>query len=108
MRETGGDKLGVFVQDYLSNRQREFKKNATVVDNWRELLPGQLRENCSIESISGGVMKVAVEPGPYMHELGLMSSELIRCLQQISPGSGVTKIKLVPRRAGKPIMEQEP
>ena len=97
MEKPDDDKLGASVEGYLKRRRSEFRKNASVVDRWLEILPEHLHGSCSLESIAGGVMRVAVEPGPYMHELGVLSNELLHRIQQMSPQSGVRKIKLVPR-----------
>ena len=107
MRNSGSDKLGVSVQGYLARRRGEFSKNASVVDIWQELLPENLREACSLESISGGVVLVAVEPGPYMHELSMLSEELVQHLRQLSPQAGVRKIRLVPLSASRTAKDQE-
>lgn len=107
MRDSGSDKLGVSVQGYLTRRRGELRKNASVVDSWQELLPENLREVCSLESISGGVVLVAVEPGPYMHELSMLSEELVQHLRQLSPQAGVRKIRLVPLSASRTAKDQE-
>lgn len=102
--DTDDGNLGVSVQCYLSGRRSELKRNASIVDSWRELLPGQLQEVCSLESISGGVLRVAVEPGPYMHELNTLSAEIVRRLGQLHPQACVRKIKFIPRITGQKIM----
>lgn len=90
-------KLGDEVERYLKWRSRDLKKNATVVDVWSELLPATLRERCEIESLSRGVLTVGVEPGVYMHELRLISDELVEQLRQRNPRAGVKRIKVVAR-----------
>ena len=107
MRDSVNNRLGASIRGYLTRRRGEFSKNASVVDNWRELLPKELQKACSLESISGGIMIVAVEPGPYMHELRVLSEDLVQQLRQMSPRSGVRGIKLVPRSAGRAEREQE-
>lgn len=104
MRDSNNVKLGVSIQGYLARRRGELKKNASIVDNWRALLPGHLHEVCSVESISGGVLRVAVEPGPYMHELSMLSDELLQRLEQLHPQACVRKIKFIPRGVGQKVV----
>jgi hypothetical protein len=106
VRDSNSGKLGVSIQGYLARRRGELKKNASIIDGWRALLPGHLHEVCSVESISGGVLRVAVEPGPYMHELSMLSDELLQRLEQLYPQACVRKIKFIPRSAGQRIMGQ--
>lgn len=73
------------------------KKNARVVDAWRQLLPEQLSDNSRIAGISGGVLRVEVETGPYMHELRLISAELIEQLERMCGSGTIKRIVLWPK-----------
>lgn len=104
-RETVG-RLGLNVEKYVNTRQSEFKKNATIMDAWRQLLPAELYENCSIDRVVSGNLYVEVEPGAYMHELQLMSSELLGQLQRVCRYGGIKRIVLRPRN-NKTIQTEE-
>ena len=67
-RETTG-RLGFDVEKYVNRRQSELKKNATIMDAWRQLLPAELYEHCSVDRVVSGNLYVEVEPGAYMLSL---------------------------------------
>ena len=98
--------LGDDVDAYIKRRLGQLKKNASVVDVWRELLPEELYEHSRIAGISGGVVQVEVDPGPYMHEFQLVSSELTGQLQMLCRSAGVRRIALSPRKKPKVTMEE--
>lgn len=80
---------------YLGFNLRRLKQSAKIVDAWQELVPEEMAAHCSIRKIEGGVIEVEVAPGPYMHEMRLMSSELVSHLRDICGQGKITKIKLV-------------
>ncbi len=90
--------LGDGVDTYIKERLGQLRKNASVVDVWRELLPEELYEHSRLAGISGGVVQVEVDPGPYMHEFQLLSSELSGQLQRLCRSAGVRRIALRPRK----------
>jgi len=92
------ERLGSRVDGFLKGSGICFEKNAVVVDALSELLPEGFAEHSSIFEISSGTLKLQVDPGPYMHELRLMSGELLKHLQQQCPKSGIKKITLFPRK----------
>jgi hypothetical protein len=91
------EQLGGKTEAYLKRNERRFKKNTQIVDVWEGLLPEGLSEHCNISGISGQTLELEVDTGTYMHELKLMSSELVEHLRQTCPGCGIKKIKLRPR-----------
>lgn len=86
------------VKNYLRVNKRSLEKNTTVVDAWEEILPAELIRHSRIDGISGGVLQVQVEPGPYMHEMQMLSGELLMLLQDRCPRAGIRKIRLKPRK----------
>lgn len=92
------ESIGSIAKSYLGGRSREFKKNVAVVDTWQDILPESFYEHCSLASISGGVMTLYVDSGPYMHELKLISGELLDHIQERCPQAGIRKISLVARK----------
>jgi hypothetical protein len=107
VKDTNGGKLGISIQVYLTQRGGELMKNASIVDDWHRILPGHLHEACSLESISGGIIRVAVDSGPYMHELSMLSDELVQRLEQMHPRARVRKIKLIPRNTSQSLISQK-
>ena len=94
--DTNKGRLGIAAGSYLDRRDKQFTKNASVAEAWKQLLPNELYNHCTIAGISAKVLKVAVEPGPYMHEMQLLSQELLEHLRSQCRGCGITKIKLLP------------
>jgi hypothetical protein len=90
--------LGGEVQAYLKRRGNELKKNASLMDLWAGALPAAIAERCRPESIQAGTLRVEVESGPWMHELRMMTRELLDYFQEHCPRNPVRRIVLVPRR----------
>ena len=91
------ERLGGNVEAYLQKNKSRFEKNTQIVDAWEGLLPEGLLAHCNISDISGGVLKLEVDPGPYMHELKMMRLGLVEHLRQACPRCGIKKIILHPR-----------
>jgi len=88
-------RLGLCTRAYLGEQDARLQRNCSVVDVWRRVLPITLHEHCRLAGISGGVLRVVAEPGPYMHELRIASGELLEHLQNRCRGAGVKKIVVV-------------
>ena len=93
------NRFGLEAQEYLKARKRTFEKNSDVVDAFQQVLPQQLNEHCQLVKISSGQVYIEVEPGPYMHEMQMLSSELLEHIKGRCPYSGVKKIILRPKRS---------
>lgn len=89
-------RFGESADQYFKARLRRMKRNAAVVDAWEEIVGGGFGEHCRLVSISDGVLGLEVEAGPYMHEMKLMSSELLGHLREKCPTAGIRKIKISP------------
>jgi len=94
------DKLGEAIFSYLGGKHRKLEANAGVVDVWREILPEQFYDHCELTGIEAGVLRLEVDPGPYMHELQVSSGMLLEQLQQRCPRAGIRQLLLRPRRRG--------
>ena len=97
-----GDKkatrLGLNARAYLDRQDVRLRKNCSVVDVWGEILPTMLYEHCRLAGISGGILRVEAEPGPYMHQMQMVSGELLEHLQNQCRRAGVKKIVVVAGR----------
>ncbi|MBN1816450.1 MAG: DUF721 domain-containing protein [Sedimentisphaerales bacterium] len=91
--------LGQTVRQYLQERNGVFQKNKSIVDLWNEIVPPEMRCHCTVKKIEAGTLTVEVDPGAYMHEMRLMSDELLRYLGSRSGRSGIRRIVLRPRPA---------
>jgi len=97
-RRSGEEKatrLGLNARAYLDAEGVRLRKNCSVVDVWGEILPTTLYEHCRLAGISGGVLRVEAEPGPYMHQMQMVSGELLEHLQNQCRRAGVKKIVVV-------------
>ncbi len=94
-------KLGTQIEFYLNEKRAGLKKNALVVDLWREILPVELQEHCTLAGISRGALLLEVDPGPYMHEMKIINTELLNEIQSCCPSAGIKKINLRPRKNNK-------
>ena len=82
---------------YLGFNLRRLKQSAKIVDAWQELLPEDMLGHCNIKKIVSGVIEVEVDSGAYLHEMRLMSNELVEHLREICGRGKIKKIKLVAR-----------
>jgi predicted nucleic acid-binding Zn ribbon protein len=82
-------------RQFLGYNLRRLKNSAKIVDAWQELLPEEMKEHCSILKIENGVIEVEVDSGSFMHEMRLMSNELVEHLREICGQGKVKRIKLV-------------
>lgn len=94
-------KLGAQIELFLNEKQARLKKNAFVVDTWRQILPQEFQDHCSVIEISRGTLFLEAEPGPYMHEMKLMKTELLREIQNSCPAAGIRSINLRTARNNK-------
>ena len=92
------ESLGSIADGLLKSQQRVFKKNTQVVDAWDSMVPPNLAVHSRLAKISGGNIYIEVEPGVYMHEMKLISSELLESIQGRCPYAGIKKIVLSPLR----------
>jgi len=100
-------RLGLCTKVYMDERDARLQRNCSVVDIWRQVLPITLHEHCRLAGISGGVLRVVAEPGPYMHELRTASGELLEHLQNRCRGAGIKKIAVVAGSCGQVRAENE-
>jgi len=87
-----GDTIDQLMESRISPQQARF---SAVAELWSQLLPDGLRRHCKIADFNAGQLKVLVDLPPYMHELRLCSSELLKELQQRCPRAQIKRIKLV-------------
>ena len=81
---------------FLRRGQRDFSKNASLVDAWESTLPPGLLPWCRLDRRVGNVLTIQAAPGPYMHQLRMMQNELIAELHRRCPAAGVRKLHLIP------------
>lgn len=99
--------LSKCLDGYMKTRQRALGKNSAVVDIWQEILPEEINRHCRLAEISKGVLKVEVDPGPYMHEMKLLSGELVDLINANCPRAGIKQIRLFARKAGRNNQKEE-
>ncbi len=92
-------KIGLSAQEYLDKRDARLQKNCSVVDAWSGLLPVELYDHCKLAGIAGGVLRIEAEPGPYMHQVRMISGELLEHLQNRCWRAGIKKIVVVAGRS---------
>ena len=94
-------KLGAQIEIYLNEKRAGLKKNTLVVDSWRQILPAELQDHCTLAGISRGTLLLEVDPGPYMHEMKIMNTELLNEIRDRCPGAGIKRINLRPGKNTK-------
>jgi hypothetical protein len=80
---------------FLKNVAKPARRNVSVPDAFEQIAGDGLAQNCRIESLTAGIMKVKVKSGPYMFELRSKAGQIIEELKQQCPLSNIREIKLV-------------
>jgi hypothetical protein len=86
-----GDAVGELLNDRILPQAERF---SSVAEAWKQLLPVNLAGHCRLTQVTAGQVKVVVDSAPYMYELQLCRSELLRELQRQCPGARLRKIEL--------------
>jgi predicted nucleic acid-binding Zn ribbon protein len=81
---------------FLRRNQKEYNKNAALVDVWDALIPQGLKPYCRLDRRAGNVLTIQAAPGPYMHQVQLMQCELLEELHRRCPGAGIQKLRIIP------------
>lgn len=89
-------KLGDEIFTYLKRKDRALTKNAALVDLWAQLIPPPLQRYCRLDKRVGNTLYIQAQPGPYMHQLQMLSGELLDRVSQLAPRSGIQKIRIIP------------
>lgn len=87
-----GDVVQVVMRDQVDPRH---EKLSQLNDTWGKLLPPLLAENCKIDSLTAGTLKVVANSSSYMYEMRLCSHLLLEQIQKRCPKARVNKIKIV-------------
>jgi hypothetical protein len=74
---------------------RPARRNVSIPEAFEQIAGDYLAQNCRIESLTAGVMKVKVKSGPYMFELRCRAGQIVEELKQQCPLSNIREIKLV-------------
>lgn len=80
---------------YLRRSAGKARRNTYVPCIFEQVAGSMLAENCRIESLKAGVLKVRVKPGPYMFELRAKTDDIIEALRAHHPLPNIREIKLI-------------
>lgn len=89
-------RLGDELVSYITQRSRTWTKNAALVDIWERVVPPTLQPFCRLDKRVGNTLYLQAEPGPYMHQAQMLSSELLNEIKQQAPRCGIQKIRVTP------------
>ena len=87
-----GDVVQVVMRDRVEPR---CEKLNPLNEAWEKILPPLLAENCRIDSLSAGTLRVVASSPSYMYEMRLCSQTLLEQIQKSCPKARVQKIKIV-------------
>ena len=90
--------IGLAVNHYMKTMTSRRAGRGHVAEAFIDLLPGALAENCRVEAIVSGVMRVRVSSGTFMFQMKASCPALLKELKKQCPGSGIREIKLVANR----------
>ncbi len=88
--------LGQEIVSYLQLNRRQFEQNAPLVEVWKSIVPPALEPHCRLDKRSGNVLYIQAQAGPYMHQVKVLSGELLERIRQAAPRCGICHIKVIP------------
>ena len=91
-------RLGDEITSYLKQHHRAFEKNAAIIDVWPQIVPELLQRHCRLDKRVGNTLYVQVMPGAYMHQIRMMTDEILEKMKQLAPRCGVRKIRIMPMK----------
>jgi len=89
-------RLGDELVSFLKQHSRAWTKNAALVDVWKQVVPPTLQLFCRLDRRVGNTLYLEAEPGPYMYQAQMLSTELLDKIKQQAPRCGIQKIRVVP------------
>jgi hypothetical protein len=99
--------IGSEVNGYLRARRKELENNASILDMWVQAVPVELLSRSRPDTFKSGVLRVEVQPGPWMHEFKLLIPELLTYFQEHCPRNRIRKIVCIPWREKQQEKEHE-
>ncbi|MEX0654511.1 MAG: DUF721 domain-containing protein [Phycisphaeraceae bacterium] len=93
--------LGFLQKQFQRDVARPHKQLAQLVELWAQLVPADLAQHTRLESLSRGVLRVAVDSSSHLYELDhLLRAGLERDLvrQHTGPAFRRIKLQLTPQR----------
>ncbi len=82
--------IGDVLKGYIRRNVRPKKRTSPVVRAWKNVVPSEMDEFCTIESFSNGVLKVSVSEPTYRFQMEMLKGELIESIDDELKG----KVKL--------------
>ncbi len=90
-------RLGEEIDAYFQQHSRTMEKNAALLDLWPQVVPPLLAEHCRPGKRVGTTLFVEVTPGPYMHQMQMLSGQVLEAIRALSPRCGIQKIRVTPK-----------
>ncbi|MFA6187104.1 MAG: DciA family protein [Phycisphaerae bacterium] len=82
-------------QRFIKKHAKPAKRNTTVPQAFADAVGEMMAQNCKIESLVRGTLKIKVAPGPYMFALQIQLADIIEKIQTQCPSSNIREIKLL-------------
>jgi len=82
-------------QRFIKKCAKPAKRNTTVPQAFADAVGETMAQNCKIESLVRGTLKIKVAPGPYMFAIQMQLEEIIEKIQTQCPSSNIREIKLL-------------
>lgn len=87
--------IGNDICSWLGRFTKNTSRNTQVLNMLEQIAGDEIMAHCRPDSISAGVLKIKVKPGPYMFQMKNMSSEILKQLQVAYPSANIREIKLI-------------
>ncbi len=87
--------LGQDMYNCLSGLAKSTRKNTEVLDLFEQIAGDDIAAHCRPDSIGAGVLKIKVQPGPYMFHLRNRTGEILKQLQAACPSANIREIRLL-------------
>ena len=81
--------------EFIKKCAKPAKRNTTVPQAFADAVGETMAQNCKIESIVRGTLKIKVASGPYMFAMQMQLGDIIEKIQAQCPSSNIREIKLL-------------
>lgn len=95
----GPQQLGTALGGYMKVYVDGLRRGGTVAAAFEQAIGSELAQFYRADQFSRGILYIQSPPGPYMHRLKMMETEIVEKLQAICPGTKIKEIRIKVKNA---------
>ena len=88
--------IGIVIEPILSQKKNLFSRAGQISQAWDASVPYDLQTHCRPAGLQGGVLTVEVSSVPYLHQLQMLSGQILEDMKTRCPRCGLKAIRFLP------------